>query len=84
MELAKKKTLNVKALELTIGLDEEDIIFSLQSIEKVRRAREKEFNYIPYTRRWLDNRVGWLGAKYRILYQNNLLGESAMGEYTNV
>jgi len=78
MAMAKKKTYYVKASELTIGLDEEDILYSLQLIEKTRRDREKEFNYIPYTRRWLDNRTGWLVQKYRVLSQNNLIGDSSV------
>jgi len=78
MGMAKKEIYDIKAAELTIQLSEEDIIYSLQLIEKTRRDRVKEFNYVPYTKRWLDNRTGWLAQKFRILSQNNLIGDSSV------
>ena len=59
--MVKKEIRNVKASELTIGLDDEDILYSLQMIEKT--SRDKEF----------DNRKDWLVKKYRVLSQNNLV-----------
>jgi len=73
MAIPHKEIRNIKPSELTIGLDEDDILFELKRIEKVRSDRIKEYNYIPYTKRWLDNRVGWMAQKYRILLQNNLI-----------
>jgi len=73
MATPKGEIRNIAPSELTVGLDEDDILFELQRIEKVRSDRIKEYNYVPWTKRWLDNRVGWLVQKYRVLLQNNLI-----------
>jgi len=75
MELSENKVVRVKPCEFAIGLDDEDIVLSLQHIDRIKNNRMKEYKVDFWTRRWLDYRQTWLIHKFRILHQNNKLGE---------
>ena len=72
MELPKKKMVHVRPGELTVGLDDTDILHSLQYIDKVKTERAKQYHYEdPSTLLWLQHRTNWLTQKFRVLYQND-------------
>ena len=74
MELPEKKVVRVKPTEFAIELSDEDIVLSLQHIDRVKNNRMKEYKVKFWTQRWLDYRQTWLLHKFRILHQNHKLG----------
>ncbi len=75
MELPENKVVRVRPCEFAIELNDEDILHSLQYIDRVKNNKMKEYKVDFWTRRWLDYRQSWLLQKFRILNQNHKLGE---------
>ncbi len=80
MELPKDKVVRVKPGEFAIGLDDEDIVHSLQHIDLVKNRRMKEYKVAFWTKRWFEYRQGWLLHKFRILLQNDKLGGASFSD----
>ena len=75
MELFKDKVVRVKPCELTIGLDDDDLTLSLKSVERQKNLKMKTYKVEFWTQRWLEYRQSWLLQKFRMLKQNNKLGD---------
>ena len=75
MELSKDKVVRIKPGEFAIALDDEDLLLSLQSVERQKNLKMKTYKVEFWTRRWLDYRQSWLLQKFRMLNQNHKLGE---------